>query len=144
MKKYPFVVFGFVALLLFLTGCQADESYLNEVSSDQTLPDSKNGVTLRTDKAEYQTDVKEIKIEIQNDSDQQYTTGVHVFLDKKVEDTWYDVPMKADAFTEIGVIHPPNQSSYLSFHVEDLKYKLTPGEYRATIGGLAAPFEVVE
>jgi len=67
-----------------------------------------------------------------------------VFLEKNVKDTWYRVPMKEEAFTGQGIIHPPNKMSSLSLNVNDLKYKLTPGEYRATIDGLAAPFSVVE
>ena len=70
-------------------------------------------------------------------------TGIHIFLEKKVEDTWYKVPMKASAFTEQGIIHSPNKLSSLVLDVNDLRHELTPGEYRATIGGLAAPFIVV-
>jgi len=143
-KTYTFVAFCFVVLLPFLAGCQGDDSNLKNEASVQKLPDSKNDITVKTEQAEYQPSVKEIIIEIQNDSNKNYTTGVHVFLEKKVEDTWYDVPMKADAFTEIGIIHPPNKLSSLSLDVNDLDYKLTTGEYRATIAGLAAPFEVVE
>nr|WP_155894716.1 MULTISPECIES: hypothetical protein [Bacillaceae] len=52
--------------------------------------------------------------------------------------------MKADSFTEMATGHPPGELSSMGFDVKDLKYELAPGEYRATISGLAAPFEVVD
>ena len=144
MKKYSFASFCFAVLLIFISGCQADDSYLKEEATAQKRSNSENGVTIKTEKAEYPTSVQEIIVEIQNDNNKEYTTGIHVFLEKKVADTWYKVPMKEEAFTNQGIIHSPNKLSSLSLNVNDLKNKLTPGEYRATIGGLAAPFEVVE
>jgi hypothetical protein len=141
MKKYPLAVFCFALLLIFFSGCQAA---LKEEAPVQKRPDSKNGITIKTEKVEYPTSVKKIIVKIQNDSPKEFSTGIHVFLEKKVEDTWFKVPMKDESFTEPGLMHPPNKSSTLVLNVNDLKYKLTPGEYRATIGELAAPFEVVE
>ena len=144
VKKYPLAAFCLALLLLFITGCQADDSNLKEEALAQKRPDSENGVTIQTEKAEYPTSIKEVIVEIQNNSNTEYMTGIHVFLEKKVEDTWYKLPMKAEAFTDQGIIHSPNKLSSLVLNVNDLKYKLTPGEYRATIGVLAAPFKIVE
>ncbi|WP_332455456.1 MULTISPECIES: immunoglobulin-like domain-containing protein [Bacillaceae] len=36
----------------------------------------------------------------------EYSTGTQVFLEKKIEDVWYNVPMKAESFTEEAIIHP--------------------------------------
>lgn len=144
MKKYLFVSFCLALLLLFITGCQSDDSYLKEKASAQERPDSENGVTIQTEKAEYPTSIKEIIVEIHNESNNEYVTGVHIFLERKVADTWFKVPMKADAFNDLGMIHSPNKISTLALNVNDLKYQLTPGEYRATIDGLAASFEIVE
>ncbi|MFL0364579.1 immunoglobulin-like domain-containing protein [Pseudobacillus sp. 179-B 2D1 NHS] len=143
IKKYSFIVFCFISLLLVFTGCQTNDSNL-EKSPAQKRSESENGVTIKTEKAEYPISVKTITVEIQNDSNEEYMTGAHVFLEKKVEGIWRTVPMKAESFTEQGIIHPPNKLSSLDLNVNDLKYKLTPGEYRATIGELAAPFKVVE
>lgn len=85
-----------------------------------------------------------ITVLIQNDSNQEYMTGVHVFLEKKVEDIWYRVPMKVSSFTEQGILHPPGELSSLSLKVDDLDYTLTSGEYRAVLDGLVAPFVVVD
>lgn len=143
IKKYPLIAFCLAALLLLLTGCQADDSNLEE-SPAQKRPDSENGVTIKTEKAKYSTTVKTIVVEIQNDNNEENMTGTHVFLEKKVEGLWRKVPMKAESFSEEGIIHPPNKLSSLDLNINDLKYELSPGEYRATIGGLAAPFKVVE
>ena len=87
---------------------------------------------------------EKIIVEIQNDSNTEFTTGTHVFLEKKVGDTWYRVPMKANSFTEAAFGHLPGALSSMDLYVNDLKYDLITGEYRATLGGLAAPFKVVE
>jgi len=127
-----------------MTGCQTDDSYLKNEAPTQQRLNSENGVTIQTEKAEYPTSINKIIVEIRNDSNEEFTTGIHIFLEKKVKDVWFEVPMKADGFNDIGMIHAPNKLSSLTLTVDDLKYKLTPGEYRATIGELAAPFEVVE
>ena len=49
--------------------------------------------------------------------------------------------MKADYFTEEGIVYFPGESS-MGIVINDLKYALTPGQYRATIEGIAAPFDV--
>lgn len=152
MKKISLITFCFATLLLFVTGCQADnhqatkdyDSHLTEEAPAQERKSSENSVTVTTEKEQYPTSVEKIIVKIQNDSNTEYSTGTHVFLEKKVEDVWYNVPMKADFFTEQGIGHPPGEMSTMGFDVDDLKYELTPGQYRATIEGLAAPFEVVE
>ncbi|OAH58708.1 hypothetical protein AWH48_17110 [Domibacillus aminovorans] len=152
MKKYSLVAFCFAALFLLITGCQPDgpqdtknsDTHLIEEAPAQESPNSENGVTIKTEKAQYTTSVERIIIEIRNDSNTQYDTGTQVFLEKKIEDIWYKVPMKADSFTEEGIVHFPGELSSMGFDVNDLKYELTPGEYRAILDGLAAPFEVIE
>ncbi|WP_342754516.1 immunoglobulin-like domain-containing protein [Bacillus sp. PK3_68] len=110
----------------------------------QKHSNSENRVTIKTEKAKYPAAVKAITVEIYNESDKEYMTGAHVFLVKKVDGIWRKVPMKAKGFTEQGMIHPPNEVSSLSLNVDDLNYELTPGEYQALIGALAAPFKIVE
>lgn len=63
---------------------------------------------------------------------------------KKVEDTWYEVPLKEDTLTLEEVLHRPGTFSSLTLKVTDLDYKLTPGKYRATLGELADPFEIAK
>ncbi|KIL78215.1 hypothetical protein SD77_0816 [Bacillus badius] len=144
MRLHRLVVFCISMLLLLIAGCNSGDSRLKEEAPVQDLSDSKNGVTINTEQAEYPTSAREIVVEIHNNDENEFMTGAHVFLEKKVKGTWYRVPMKADSFTEQGIIHPPHQSSSLLLSTNDLKYKLTPGEYRAVIGELAALFKVVE
>ena len=64
LRKYPFVSICFAMVLLFLTGCQTDDSYLNEEAPTQKLPDSENGVIIQTEKTEYPISIQEIIVEI--------------------------------------------------------------------------------
>jgi hypothetical protein len=152
VRKYQLAALCLIMSFLFLTACQSNntqeaeesDTRLTEEAPVQERPSSEGGITLSTEKARYSSSVDTIVVEIQNEGKKEYMTGAHVFLEKKVEDTWYKVPMKADVFTEEAIIHPPGEESSLGFQVSDLKYELTPGEYRATISGLAAPFKVVE
>lgn len=128
-------------LMFFVTACT---SSLNEEAEVQDLPAAENGISLKTEFSEYPTDVKEIIVKIINESDEIFTTGVHVFLEKKVGNTWYRVPMKADSFTDQGILHSAHETSSLSLNVGDLNYNLTSGEYRATLGGMGAPFKITD
>ncbi len=136
MKKI--FLFSSIMLLLIITGCQGSL----EEEAVQSRPNSEDGVRVETEEPVYPTSVDEIKVNIMNESEEEFYTGVHVFLEKKEEDTWYQVPMKADSFTEQAIGHPAHETSSLTLKVSDLDYNLTPGEYRATIGALAAPFKV--
>lgn len=152
MTKSSLITLCFSMFIVFSAGCQSNDlqavndvdNNLTEEAPAQERSSSQNGVTITTEKDQYLTSFDKIIVEIQNDSNAEYMTGAHVFLEKKVEDVWYSVPMAADSFTEEGIVHPPGELSALGFDVDDLKYELTPGQYRATIGGLVAPFEVVE
>ncbi|WP_042347966.1 immunoglobulin-like domain-containing protein [Bacillus massiliigorillae] len=141
MIKHYLVIFCFIALFLILIGCQSNDSLTEEVST-QIRPNSVNGITISTEKVKYSTSSEIITVLIQNNSNKTYTTGIHIFLEKKVGDLWYEVPMKTNDFTEQGRLHPSGELSSLSLKVDDLRYKLTSGKYRATINELAAPFEV--
>lgn len=152
MKKCLIITFCFAVILFFVTGCQTNNSqatkdynsHLTEKAPAQERKSSENDVTITTEKEQYPTSVEKIIVEIQNDSNTEYMTGQHVFLEKKAENTWYRVPMKADSFTEMAIGHPPGEWSSMEFDVNDLKDELTPGKYRAVIGGLAASFKIVE
>lgn len=128
-------------LLFLVTACTVS---LDEEAEVQDLPVTENAITLLTEQPEYPSSVEEISVKIINGSDEDFTTGVHVFLEKKVESTWYRIPMKADSFTDQGMLHSAHETSFLSLHVDDLDYNLTRGQYRATLGGLGAPFKITD
>lgn len=138
--KKPILSLSFF-LLLLVTACT---SSLDEKAEVQDLPETVNAIKLETEKPEYPSSVEEISVKIINDSDEDFTTGVHVFLEKKVENTWYMVPMKADSFTDQGMLHSAHETSTISLNVGELDYNLTRGEYRATLGGLGAPFKITD
>lgn len=140
MRKYKPFVFFFIAFLL-QSGCKANVT-LKEEAPVQKRTSEENGISIKTEEPLYHTLSEKITVLIKNDSKEEFTTGVYVFLEKKVEDTWYKVPMKNNSFEDIGMIHPPGKTSSLILNVHDLRDKLTSGEYRAIVGGLAAPFKV--
>ncbi|WP_415874103.1 immunoglobulin-like domain-containing protein [Domibacillus aminovorans] len=61
-----------------------------------------------------------------------------------MNDTWYEFPYKATMFTAEGPVLRPGGTTSLSLLANELKYELTPGEYRATLGGFTAPFEIIK
>jgi hypothetical protein len=62
-------------------------------------------VTITTEKAKYPKSLVTIIIKIQKDSNSEFNTGAHVFLEKGIDGTWYRGPMKADSFTEEGIVY---------------------------------------
>lgn len=138
MKKRRAVLF----LIVFLTACQSPESQLTEKAQIQEQPQSENGVMVTAEQEVYKTNADNIMVLIHNDSDEEFSTGVHLFLEKKVGDMWYEFPYDHDVFTAEAMIIMPGETSELSISVDELEYDLTPGEYRGTINGLAAPFRV--
>jgi len=144
MKKFSSFFLCLTVLFLLLTACsQTTDKKLTDKSSEQNFPSSKDGVTLMTEKEQYTTSADTITVMIENNSSNEFTTGTHLFLEKKVDGIWYEFPYKVNEFTEAAMVHVPGETSAMALSVDELKYELNPGEYRATVGGLAAPFEVV-
>jgi hypothetical protein len=154
IKHYVMIIVCFAVFCFFLSACQSpsssnevamEEESLTEKADKQERPSSINGISIRTENSQYLTTADSITVITQNDSNEEFSSGTHVFLEKKVDGLWYKVPMKAEAFTEMALLHPPGESTTLSLNVQDLDYELTPGEYRALYdSNLAAPFEVIE
>lgn len=158
MKTYFQLILSILMILLVMAGCQkAEPQAALEKSSlleeDQSLlsdkaplerPTSEKGVTIEAEKSEYPTTVGDISIVLSNESSEEYSTGLDVFLEKKVANSWFRVPMKDAFFTEPAIAHEPGASTKMTLKVEDLNYDLTPGEYRATLNGLGAPFKIIE
>ncbi|KZN99846.1 immunoglobulin-like domain-containing protein [Pseudobacillus badius] len=133
IKKYPLISFIFIALLLFFTGCQAEGSYLKEEAPIQKRPSSDKGIKLSTEKAVYKTSDNEITINIQNDSDTQFSYGQDFAIEKKVKDAWYSVPFKDKSFEEKGTLLHPKTSTSQTFSLEQLEYNLSSGKYRIVV-----------
>lgn len=152
MRKRLLTTLYFMTFILFSAGCQPDASQagnnlddnLTQEAASQELVSTENDVTLTIEKEKYSTAVEEIAVEIKNDSQSEYMTGTHVFLEKKADDIWYLLPMKGNSVTDAGLIHRPGEVTPMIFEVESLKYELTPGQYRATVNKLGIPFEVLE
>lgn len=151
MRKRLLTTLYFMTFILFSAGCQPvasqasnnlDDNLTQEATSQERVS-TENGVTLTIEKEKYATSVDQIAVEIKNDRQAEYMTGTHIFLEKKVDDIWYLLPVKGNSVTNAGLIHQPGEVTPMIFDVDSLKYELTPGQYRATLSGLSAPFKVV-
>ncbi|WP_046180981.1 DUF3221 domain-containing protein [Domibacillus tundrae] len=65
------------------TQAKDSDSKLTEKASVQERSQSKNGITIKTEKAQYPSLVENINVTLQNDSNKEYRTGPHIFLEKK-------------------------------------------------------------
>ncbi|PAQ13750.1 hypothetical protein CD798_13870 [Bacillaceae bacterium SAOS 7] len=117
-------------------------------ANDQEIPSEANGISVKTEQEQYDTSTEKIIVLINNIGSEDINPGHQgdMKLQKKVGDTWREFPQKPDTITEdYGILFPSGMQSSLVLSVDQLKYKLVPGEYRALPGGgVAAPFTVVE
>ena len=142
MRKNNSFHYFVIAFVLFLTACQS--AALTEKARDQEIPISRDGITAETKKEQYATSAERISLLIHNKSEENLTSGIRLYIQKKVDGIWYDVPYREGPVTEQGVIHSAGKTSVLSCATSELKHNLTPGEYRAVFGPVAAPFEVIK
>lgn len=103
---------------------------LTEKAEYQELPNSQHGITLATEKDQYLTTEKELKVTIQNDSNSEFFYGRQFSIEKKIDDIWYTVPFNNNLFEDIGIILRPKESTQETISLERLKDKLSQGEYR--------------
>lgn len=139
MKKWIVVL----AFLTLLTACQSQlEEKLTEKAHVQNMPHTENGITVTAEQKVYSTDTEKVVVLVQNDSQEEFSMGTHLFLEKKVDGVWHEFPYDRDHFTEAAIVVLPGESSGVGVSMDELKNELTPGEYRGRISSLAAPFKV--
>lgn len=147
MKKKHFFLVNLIILMLSLAACQSNaqqETELTKKAPIQELPNTKNGLVFETEKEKYTTSSEEIVLNIHNEGENEFTTGTHFLLEKKVDGTWYEFPDDLEAVDADALIVFAGETGSIDISVSDLTYDLTSGEYRAKHGNAAAPFEVIE
>lgn len=136
MKKTLYVLFSIAIGLALLTGCGNDSLHNAKVTTDwkPTLYENINnveGITMQVKKGtESSTGLTVI---IENHSDKDTIYGKDFLLEKKIKDTWYQVPVELKGnfgFNDIGYDLTPSESSEWTVEWEWLYGKLDPGEYR--------------
>ncbi|MCP3764877.1 hypothetical protein NLX67_21410 [Domibacillus sp. A3M-37] len=121
----------------------------------QELLSSKDGVTLTMKNEQYTTFSNRIVLNIQNDSNTEFSRSEHFLLEKNIDGTWYEVPSKSHYLDARDRALHPHKLSRIALFTDELEYNLAPGEYRTTHSlipdgnekegfTLVAPFEVIK
>lgn len=137
-----------IAFCLLLTACQSDTQPEQDIelaeAPIQELDKSNDEFSVEIEKEVYTTSDDQIVLRVSNESEEEQDSTTYIFLEKKIGDTWYEFPYDFSAFDTIAQTYLPGETHSLELSVDDLAHELTPGEYRATLGNIAAPFEVIE
>lgn len=133
MKK-RIVLFLLTAMIFTFSACGVRENKLMDINEELYYEIKKLSFT--TEKAEYSTDVKEIKYTIINiSSKESCVSGDHHFeLHYKTNDGWKMVNYKKDVcFNAIARILKPGETVNYTLDLEEYYYLPLPaGEYRLT------------
>lgn len=146
MRSRFFVLF--CAALLLLTGC-VSEPKDDFADYEWVEPPAVEGVTAQTEFAEYDRNLKDLRVIVTNDSDEEFEYDSRIFyLNKKVGDQWKPININ-------GSHYPINLGEHVSPHsigeirlreIEDhFKLPLLPGHYRIWVGDgeqVSAEFDV--
>ncbi|OCA92573.1 immunoglobulin-like domain-containing protein [Pseudobacillus wudalianchiensis] len=156
MKKfYMFIIFS-TAVFLVLAACQQNKSQTKENSEIklvktevQDMQSSRDGITVSMEKEKYKTTDNTITLNIQNNSGTELNYSSGFSLEKKINSTWFYVPIKEGrGVDDMGHRLPAKKTKSETYSLDSLRDKLSPGKYRLiqNFGAtyLAAPFEVVE
>lgn len=145
MRKIFTVIFFSIGFVILLVACQGEIDQKNELdvkASQQNLSSLLNGVSIKMEKESYPTSTKSLILKVENNGESQFDSPSFFLLEKKIDEIWYEFPDKIEAHYANGLDLRPGETSTLEIFIKDLKYNLTPGEYRAVLNGMAAPFEV--
>ncbi len=143
-----------IFLLIGLLGCQqkTDKENASEAVA-QELPNSKEGITIKTEKTQYPFSADEIIIIMENNNNSSFNYGLLPSIEKNIGGKWDKISYKKDL--AVNAIEPginSNSEKKESFSLSILKEKLSPGKYRITLTFyndknkiiLGIPFELVK
>ncbi len=132
-KKIYFILFGILLLSLVILLLLMDwdkKKIMNLVESDIVF-DENQEIVLSTEYQTYNKDIMQFTYFIENMTENEFTFGKEYSLEVKLDDTWYQIPYKADAaWIAIGYILPPRASSTDTIDLSIFDYQFTDGEYR--------------
>ena len=125
-------------LLALMTACGKEPlmNTLAEPSPDQVLASSEAGLSLDLEKTRYNKSPALIRMELENDSKQDFGYGEYVYIELKQQDDWH-LLTHSDAvfinnpdFNDFGYILQAGTKTEMEFSIEGLGIELAPGEYR--------------
>ena len=127
---------------LGVDGSWVEKNSTNDVT--EINDESKNNITMETEKTEYGLNTKEITVYITNNGKQSAYYGVEYAVEKFVDNKWSKVPFKDEPmFIEIAYNLEPGKTSSQVISLENFE-NLTAGKYRIVkfSGKCAAEFEL--
>lgn len=149
-KSLPLLV---LIISFILAACQSLDEKLTEKAEIQKLNHSQNGFTIRIEKDQYPTSVDELVVTIRNSSNSDINVPSKASIQKNINGTWYQIPMKENQSEEaMQKVLLAQKTIKETFALDHLEEKLDSGHYRIVLPFyknnkpfyLAEPFEVVE
>lgn len=153
MKKIGFTL-SIIFLIISLVGCQQKTNEENQTEAkNQKILNSKDGVSIKTEKTQYPVSTDEIVIIIENNSKSNFNYGLLPSIEKNIDGNWEELSYKKEI--AIKAIEPginSNSEKKEKISLSILKEKLLPGKYRITLTFyndknqiiLGSPFELVK
>ncbi|WP_449443205.1 immunoglobulin-like domain-containing protein [Ureibacillus acetophenoni] len=136
--KIRIILIALIGLTLFMSACSSNiaESDIDKLIESEygDLPDQlhkgQTKIEVTTDKKAYSTNVNEIILRIANTGTTSVGFGNPLYVEKLINGTWYQIPYKRLAFTDItlGIDHNSNEEQEVPH--EHLYYQFTEGNYR--------------
>ena len=143
-----------IFLLIGLLGCQqkTDKDNASETVAEE-LPNSNEGISIKTEKTQYPVSADEIVIIMENNNNSSFNYGLLPSIEKNIDGKWDKISYKKDL--AVNAIEPginSNSEKKESFSLSILKEKLPLGKYRITMTFyndknkiiLGIPFELVK
>jgi len=130
MKKLYVIMI--CTVLMLLTGCSPQDDFADYKFE---FPPVEN-VSARTEFDEYDTDVKEISVELTNGRDELFSFDYCMFLQKYVDGEWRWIRIIKEEWDLLDPYMPEHSTGGCTFDLKEfVKLPLLPGRYRIWVGG---------
>ena len=135
MKKILALMFCLILGMTFLSGCGDNATAQGLEGADwepTTIETANNTEEVTLTIKEGFVSASGITVIFQNNSDKQYLYGEYMWLEKRVNDEWKQVPAVIEnyGFQDIAYILEPNESKEMQIDWEWLHGALGSGDYR--------------
>lgn len=131
-----------MTVLNFPNAARLAEYHILFMEKEETdVPDSAGGVSMAVE----HISAGEIIVTITNDSEEEFVYGEYYSLQKKIDGSWYTMPVQADniGFPDIANILPAGGSVTKSYDYQ-IFGPLKPGEYKLVVEDMGVEFAVVD
>lgn len=113
-----------------MAACQQEPERAKS-KNQEDISSSAEGITVQLEKEQYTTKDTETQLTLHNDSEITFLYGQEYLLEKNVNGTWYEIPLKEEmAFTSEGYNLAPGQRVSETISLDIFSEELSPGRYR--------------